>query len=67
MARTIATFSRPDASPVTKLRSILTSCTGRRLQVGQRGVAGAEVVDGQPDAEVAQLVQQRRSRGSGRP
>ena len=35
-------------------------------QVGQRRVAGAEVVDRQPYAEVAQPVQRRQRRGRGR-
>ena len=67
IARTMATFSAPASRPATKLRSILTSCDREALQVGQRRVAGAEVVDRQADAEVAQLVQQARRRGSGRP
>ncbi len=39
---------------VTNSRSIFSSWTGIRDSDGQRGVAGAEVVEGQPDALVAE-------------
>ena len=37
--------------PSTKARSTLTASTGKLLEVAERGVAGAEVVDGEADAE----------------
>src|SRR3712207_8161034 len=50
----------------TLFRSDLHLVDGQPLEVGQGRVAGAEVVDRQPDAEVAQFVQQRdRPRGVG--
>ncbi len=44
---------RPDEALVD-----LDLAHGQPLEVGQRRVAGAEVVDGQPDAEVPQLTEQ---------
>ena len=48
----------------TKERSILSSLIGQPAQVGQRRVAGPEIIHGHPDAEVAQA-RHRRQRALG--
>ncbi len=61
-AATIAESSGSVPSPSTNERSILSDVDGQALEGGQRGVAGAEVVDGDVDAEVLE-----RARASARP
>ena len=57
MAVTMAVSSVSRPSPSTKDRSIFSSSTGKPLEVNQAGVAGAEVVDGQPHPEIFERVQ----------
>ena len=56
-------LSRPPGSCWTKERSILISSTVQVLQVGERGVAGAEVVDRDAHAEAAQALHLDPDRG----
>ena len=51
--------SPPPATPSMNERSIFSMSTGKRRQVGERRVAGAEVVDGQPHAERVQRLEAR--------
>jgi hypothetical protein len=53
MASTTARASALVSRSCTKLRSIFSSC-GRSLQVGQAGIARAEVVDGELHAGARQ-------------
>ena len=50
--RVIASSSASPGTSLTNERSILSLLIGRRFQIGERGIAGAEVVDRQADAEV---------------
>ena len=59
MATTVAMSVASALSACTRLStndlSILRIVAGKRLQVGERRVLGAEVVDGDAHAELAQL------------
>ena len=50
------------AMSVTKQRSILILSNGKALQIAQRGVAGAEIVERDPDADGAKLMQNGKRR-----
>ncbi|MET3584912.1 hypothetical protein ABID21_001013 [Pseudorhizobium tarimense] len=53
-AATSAWFSRLAAMPWTKLRSIFQFIYAEADQTGERGVAGAEIIDGKPEARFLQ-------------
>ena len=57
IARTMATFSVPDVQRRDEAAVDLDLLHRQPLQVGQRRVAGAEVVDREPHPELAQVVQ----------
>ena len=63
MARTIAESTGFSAMPCTKRAVHLDLVHGELLEVGERGVAGAEVVDGQPHAKPVELLHDLASPG----